>query len=127
MAEEPKNGPARLPLLPQDIKWLSTEYYQEALSEFNVYEPLFWLSTISYRVGDFMFWPWMISTIASTLGCCYVAYFPQHTEYFDMPLDAHVVMGSALSFLVVMRTDASMNRCPEATELVLMQLMAMLM
>ena len=154
MAEDPKNVPARIPLLPQDIKWLSTEYYQEALSEFNVYEPLFWLPTISYRVGDFMFWPWMISTIATTLGCCYVAYFPHHTEYFDMPLDAHVVMGSALSFLVVMRTDASMNRwwearctwqtikssacniaactapilrSPEATELVLMQLMAMLM
>ena len=154
MAEDPKYVPARLPLLPQDIKWLSTEYYQEALSGFNLYEPLFWLPTISYRVGDFMFWPWMISTIASTLGCCYVAYFPHHTEYFDMPLDAHVVMGSALSFLVVMRTDASMNRwwearctwqtikssacniaactapilrSPEATELVLMQLMAMLM
>ena len=95
--------------------WLESSYYQEALDSFNMYDPTFWLPTISFKVSGIMFWPWILITTATAgLTFYFLEVAPEHKEMVAMPLDAHVVMGGALSFLVVMRTDASMERWWEA-------------
>ena len=95
--------------------WLSTEYYEDALSGFNQYDPALWLPTMKYEAGAFMLGPWLFITIGSAIATYYFLVInPDHKDWVSMPLDAHIVMGGALSFLVVMRTDASMNRWWEA-------------
>merc|ERR1719253_1966203 len=101
-----------------------------------------------------MLLPWLLLTVGCLLLTVYVEIIaPQHKDWVSAPLDAHTIMGAALSFLVVMRTDASMDRwydarsswatigncvlsisahtapmlrSPQATEQLLMQLMAFL-
>lgn len=88
--------------------WLSTDYYKDALAQFNIYDPTFWIPTLSMKVSGIMFYPWLIITVlAAILTFYFLEINPEHKELVAMPLDAHIVMGGALSFLVVMRTDAS--------------------
>ena len=88
--------------------WLNAEVYQESLEGFDLYDPEEWLPTLSLSLSDFMFWPWILISMFC-LGCTIFVELiaPEHKEWFDAPLDAHVIMGGALSFLIVMRTDAS--------------------
>ena len=86
--------------------WLSSQFYSEALHAFNFYDPSLWLPTIYINFKGIMFWPWIILTVSVTVMAYYfIEISPEHKV--TMPMDAHVVMGGALSFLVVMRTDAS--------------------
>ena len=86
--------------------WLSSQFYSEALRAFNFYDPSLWLPTIYINFKGIMFWPWIILTVSVTVMAYYfIEISPEHKV--TMPMDAHVVMGGALSFLVVMRTDAS--------------------
>jgi hypothetical protein len=88
--------------------WLNKENYEEALEGFDLYDPEEWLPTLSLTVSDFMFWPWVLISLLCLSCTVYVELInPDHKEWFDAPLDAHVIMGGALSFLIVMRTDAS--------------------
>lgn len=89
-------------------RWLNTEHYSEALEGFDLYDPEEWLPTLNLAVSDFMFWPWTLIT-----GFCFILtvavqiFFPDYLDWVDQPIDAHVILGGALSFLIVMRTDAS--------------------
>ena len=88
--------------------WLNHTNYTEVLDGFDLYDPEEWLPTLSLAVSDFMFWPWILISglcLACTIYVELIA--PEHKEWFDAPIDAHVIMGGALSFLIVMRTDAS--------------------
>ena len=96
--------------------WLNQRFYEEAKSGFTFYEPEEWLPTLSMKISQFMFWPWATLSGLTLAATVYFQLFAdeEHKSWVNMPLDAHVVMGGALSFLIVMRTDASMNRWWEA-------------
>ena len=99
-----------------DARWLSTPYYDEARGAFNSYDPTLWLPTLSFKLSEFIWGPWFCISAGVTLATIYfMLYAPESQKsWVDMPLDAHIVMGGALSFLVVMRTDTSMERWWEA-------------
>ena len=62
-----------------------------------------------------MFWPWLLISVLTFLQALYLLEVnPDSAAAIIFPLDAHVILGGALAFLVVMRTDASMNRWWEA-------------
>ena len=101
---------------PMDLTpWLDTTYYKEALDGFNIYDPTLWLPTIRFSVKGMMFWPWFSISVLTFLQCLYLLELnPESASAIVFPLDAHVILGGALAFLVVMRTDASMNHWWEA-------------
>ena len=95
--------------------WLDTAYYKEALDGFNIYDPTLWLPTFRFSVKGMMFWPWLLISVLTFLQALYLLEVnPDSAAAIIFPLDAHVILGGALAFLVVMRTDASMNRWWEA-------------
>jgi len=95
--------------------WLSQSFYAEARANFNSYDPGVWIGNTNVNVMGLMFWPWFGVTIWCFLLTIYFEVIsPSHKEWVAMPMDAHVLMGGALGFLVVMRTDASMERWWEA-------------
>ena len=90
-----------------DSHWLNVAHYEEAVSGFALYDPEEWLPTLSFDVSSsFMRTPF-VSLLLITVGLTVWAEMGGHMDYVSMPLDAHVMLGGALSFLVVMRTDAS--------------------
>jgi len=91
--------------------WLNAEHYDSMIAGFNEYEPSHWLPTIAFKVAGMMFWPWFWITVFSVATVVALETLPEHEP---MSLSAHIILGGALSFLVVMRTDASMNRWWEA-------------
>ena len=96
-------------------RWLDVEHYTEAVDGFAEYDPEQWMPTLSFAVSEFMFWPWfLISGLCLGLTVYVEVIHPELKSWVDAPLDAHVLLGGALSFLVVMRTDASMNRWQDA-------------
>ena len=107
--------PTEQPSSPSDDRWLNLDHYQEAADGFAAYDPEEWLPTLAFSISEFMFWPWaMISSLCLALTI-YVEFIdPERKPWVDAPIDAHVILGGALSFLVVMRTDASMNRWQDA-------------
>ena len=96
-------------------RWLSASHYTEASRKFFKYNPQLWLSTLRCEVTEFMFWPWALIT-----GFVFVLTFlvevisPGLKPLLTMPMDAHVVLGGALSFLVVFRTNSAYDRWWEA-------------
>lgn len=97
-----------------ELRWISTAFYQDAVEGFSLYDPEEWLPTLSFSLSAFMFWPWFFVS-ATCLGLTiWVEMYPEYMYVVDAPLDAHIILGGALSFLVVMRTDASMNRWQDA-------------
>jgi len=93
---------------PADSRWLDVDYYTEASDGFASYDPEEWLPTLSFSLSDFMFMPWCLISGMCLLMTIYVEVIdPDRISWVDAPIDAHVILGGALSFLVVMRTDAS--------------------
>ena len=93
---------------PAESRWLDIDYYTEASNGFASYDPEAWLPTLSFSLSDFMFMPWcIISSICLALTIYVEVIDPERISWVDAPIDAHVILGGALSFLVVMRTDAS--------------------
>ena len=95
--------------------WLNREHYAAAQESFYKYEPDAWLPTIQLRLTPFIYYPWMCLNLYVIVLCfwCEVVQ-PSLKPLFSMPMDAHVVMGGALSFLVVFRTNSSYDRWWEA-------------
>ena len=91
-------------------RWLDVDFYQAANEGFNRYDPMEWLPTLKFIISPFMFGPWISVTLVTMAGTAFVEYYPEHIGWFSAPLDAHTIMGSALAFLVIMRTDTSMDR-----------------
>ena len=62
-----------------------------------------------------MFMPWFGLTVSSFFLTFIIENHANWMrEYFSMPMDAHVVMGTGLTFLVVFRTNSSYDRWWEA-------------
>ena len=98
--------------------WLSRDFYTDAASGFVNYDPGSWMETIRFSMSTFVFVPWFMITGSTCLFTFYVLQLsPSLREFFaeaEYPMDAHVAMGSALSFLIVFRTNSSYGRWWEA-------------
>ena len=91
--------------------WVSKDFYEDKAASYNQYDPESWWETINYRMTPFMLIPWLLLTIECTGIAVVATIFPHIQEYLvAMPIDAHVVMGGALSFLLVFRTNAAFAR-----------------
>ena len=105
-----RNGGGPAPVHPNTKKrWLATEYYAEAREGFNTYNPEEWMPTLKFKFSSFMFPPWFAIFLFCVGGTVYIEMYASDEikAWVQMPLDAHTVLGSALSFLIVMRTDNS--------------------
>mmetsp|Transcript_73336 Transcript_73336/g.220284 ORF Transcript_73336/g.220284 Transcript_73336/m.220284 type:complete len:425 (+) Transcript_73336:43-1317(+) len=94
--------------------WLNHEYYRDAATKFNHYDPTLWGPTLSLRMTAFMFYPWAIITTLVTVLTWFLEAHKEFIGEFSLSTDAHIVMGGTLSFLVVFRTNASYDRWWEA-------------
>jgi len=100
---------------PSASRWLSGAHYAEASQNFYKYDPQLWLPTLNFSVTPFMLYPWAIITIGVSLLTFYSEVInPEFKQHLSIPMDAHVVLGGALSFLVVFRTNSSYDRWWEA-------------
>ena len=95
-------------------KWLNATHYKEACEKFDSYDPDLWLPTLTMRMTPFMFYPWFIITLLVTILTWFVQSNQQFMHSFSVSSDAHVILGGALSFLVVFRTNSSYDRWWEA-------------
>eukprot|EP00966_Prymnesium_polylepis_P230274 5328261-Prymnesium_polylepis.1 len=86
--------------------WLNHEYYRDAATKFNHYDPTLWGPTLSLRMTAFMFYPWAIITTLVTVLTWFLEAHKEFIGEFSLSTDAHIVMGGTLSFLVVFRTNA---------------------
>ena len=101
--------------MPSPAHWLNVKFYKNAVSGFALYDPEEWLPTLNFDIsGSFMYLPFLFICMVTIGLTVYLEHFPEHKAEFAMPIDAHVMLGGALSFLVVMRTDASMKRWQDA-------------
>ena len=96
-------------------RFLNANTFNEAAEGFNDYDPESWKETLSFNLSPFMAGP-TLAILTETILLTWFALYghPDLLPFFSNPIDAHVVMGGALSFLIVFRTDASMNRWWEA-------------
>ena len=103
-----------------DSRWYISEPFtnrellEEAAGNFSQYDPEAWMPTLSARMTPFIFYPWSIITVTITLLTIYVETHRELLPDFSFSTDAHVIMGGALSFLVVFRTNSSYDRWWEA-------------
>ena len=93
------------------MRFLSSTHYQHVASSFSTYDPELWLPTLRVSVTPFMLGPWIVIT-----GCTFCLTFwvcvvdEGLSEAFSLDPTGPVVLGSALSFLVVFRTNAAFER-----------------
>jgi len=81
---------------------------------FSTYDPEAWLPTLNLRMTPFIFYPWITLTAFITFLTAFVEYHREYLGEFSLSTDAHIIMGGALSFLVVFRTNSSYDRWWEA-------------
>ena len=131
---------------------LNVEHYRSGADNFNEYDPEAWIPTLSLKITPFMLWPFVIVTSWSLFLTVYLMNVDDGLmEYFSLSFDAHSLLGGALAFLVVFRTNSSYDRwwaarnawqsiinccrilasttapaldCDEATDNMIMQIMA---
>lgn len=100
---------------PYAARWLSVEHFKESTKGFETYDPESWYQTLELNFAPFVLRPWAAVTALVALMTWYVVHIdPSLREHMDLSMDAHVVLGSALSFLVVFRTNSSYGRWWEA-------------
>ena len=95
-------------------RWLSSAHFEEAKEIFNKYEPEEWLPTLSVSLSEFMRGPLLIITGVTAACTLLTAKFPAVAPLFSISSDAHMVLGGALAFLIVFRTNSSYDRWWEA-------------
>ncbi len=109
------NGTEEDGALATEKRLLNVQHYRDGAANFNAYEPDQWLPTLSLNVTDFMRWPWLLITAWGVLLQCYVEWInPDILYLFSLSSDAHTILGGALSFLIVFRTNSSYDRWWEA-------------
>ena len=95
-------------------RFLNSDHYKDALEGFFEYDPEKWLPTIRIDVTEFVRRPWQIVTGLSVLCTLLVQIFPFLAPLFSLGPDLHVILGGALSFIIVFRTNSSYDRWWEA-------------
>ena len=94
--------------------WLDHSHYEDAAEGFHIYDPASWRQTINFSMTEFMLLPFNIM-VGFTVALTVLAHLSESFNSFcTMPMDAHVILGGALSFLVVFRTNSSYDRWWEA-------------
>ena len=93
--------------------YLNQEVFRRKASGFYLYDPTLWLPTLSFHVTPFMAWPWFLITSAVTAVTVFILYVhPEFRDEVSFSTDVHVLLGGALSFIVVFRTNASCKSRP---------------
>ena len=95
-------------------RWLDHSHYEDAVEGFHVYDPSSWKGTINFSMSAFILPPLAMITGFSLILTVLSSTFDSFDDLCSMPMDAHVVLGGALSFLVVFRTNSSYDRWWEA-------------
>lgn len=88
-------------------RFLSETFYRRELKKFRSYHPEDWWDTLQVRATKFIVLPWCFLVI-STLILTKVTkdYLPSLIPVVSLNPMVHTVLGSALSFVVVFRTNA---------------------
>jgi len=92
-------------------RFLAASHYQTVADGFYRYDPELWLPTLRFSMTPFMLPPWALISATSFAMTFYVEVIsPSMRETFSLDPTGAVVLGSALSFLVVFRTNAAFDR-----------------
>ena len=43
-----------------NVRWINREHYEDKVSGFCKYDPMEWMVTLKFVIGEFMIWPWLI-------------------------------------------------------------------
>ena len=95
-------------------RFLSQDYYNEKLTGFRRYDPSSWWSTLVLSTSPFLMWP-----CGLLVGWTFILFVMGKMLPFTAPLLAlgpqvHTVLGAALSFVMVFRTNTAYSRWWEA-------------
>ena len=95
-------------------RFLSEAYYREKLAGFRKYDPGLWKSTLTVNMSPFMAIPFSI-LICFTLALVLLGKaFPPMAPFLALGPQVHTVLGAALSFIMVFRTNTAYSRWWEA-------------
>ena len=114
--------PAKEPLLsnvaPTTVslsgRFLSEPFYREKLSGFRKYDPGLWRSTINLHFTSFMSVPFFVLTGWTAFLWVLTAEVAALKPYVMLTPTVHTLLGAALSFLMVFRTNTAYSRWWEA-------------
>uniref|UniRef100_A0A7S4MFR3 Bestrophin homolog n=1 Tax=Prymnesium polylepis TaxID=72548 RepID=A0A7S4MFR3_9EUKA len=95
-------------------RWLNLESMEEAAAGFFSYDPSQWMPTLKVRFTPFIFYPWLFITATGFFVTWMAMTEPAWMKYCAFSDDAHLMMGTFVSFLVVFRTNMSHDRWWEA-------------
>lgn len=96
-----------------DERFLNHAYYKEAAKRFYRYDGTLWRETLVPEANGFVLWPWGLITAWCFLLTVAIEFFSL-PSMGNMPATVHTVLGGALSFLLVFRTNAAYARWWEA-------------
>ena len=96
------------------LRYLNEAHFLEAMEGFNKYDPEEWLPTLTVDMSEFMRGPFIVVTVVTMACTILTVVVPATLPLFSLQSDAHVVLGGALSFLIVFRTNSSYDRWWEA-------------
>ena len=96
-------------------RYLSEMHYRERLNKFRKYNPDHWWGTLKVHASGFMVKPWA-ALVIFTLALTKFAkdYMPEFLPEVSLNPSVHAVLGSALSFIMVFRTNTAYSRWGEA-------------
>ena len=97
----------------EDEQFLNQAYYKDAAKRFYRYDGTLWRATLVPELTGFVLWPWGLITAWCLLLTAGIEFF-QLTSVGNMPATVHTVLGGALSFLLVFRTNTAYARWWEA-------------
>jgi len=95
----------------QPARFLSEAHYRQELAKYRRYDPSNWWDTLHLHASSFLLKPWLMLisfTIFLTKLC--KDWNPELLPMVSLNPMVHTVMGSALSFIIVFRTNAAYSR-----------------
>lgn len=95
-------------------RFLSEPYYNEKKARFRKYDPALWGPTLKIDVSGFMLIPWVSLVTLTTMLCFAGKVFPFIMPILSLTPQVHTVLGGALAFVMVFRTNTAYSRWWEA-------------
>lgn len=95
-------------------RFLSEAFYRERIACFRKYDPSLWRDTLRIHMSDFMRVPFMLLLAWTTFLAFLGRAVPALDPLLSVGPQVHTVLGAALSFIMVFRTNTAYSRWWEA-------------
>ena len=115
--QAPLLAPAALAVSSSDLRgrYLCDPYYRAKSAVFNRYDPGSWRETLKIHMTPFLLYPWLgLTAWTLLLAVALRDAFPGLVNVVSLQPTVHMILASALGFLMVFRTNAAYSKWWEA-------------